>query len=544
MERLPIIEKLENKSSSFNFINSEKTNPVFIFKLIIIFIFLILGIRLFQLTVVKGSYFRRLSDENRLREYIIEPKRGEITDRNGEIIARTELGNKDEKKERIESKRIYEIREEIAHLVGYRQTADKNDHENDNCLVKMKLGDKIGKKGIEKIYECDLRGKNGTKLVEVDAKGNYLKTFSIVQPEDGKTIQLAIDLKLQKKAYEIIKDKKAAVVALNPKTGEILTFVSTPSFNPQVFEDKNQTKIKEYFSDMDYPMFNRITDGTYPIGSIIKPFIAIGALEDKKLDEKTIIEDTGSITAGQHTFGNWYFLDYGKTEGELNVVRAIKRSNDIFFYKTGERLGPSRIKFWANKFGFGEKTNLNFDQSEGLIPSPFWKEEVLQEQWYLGDTYNMSIGQGYFLTTPIQVAQATSTIANNGNLCQMNLLKEDKTKCKSLGIKMEYLNLIKEGMKQACSAGGTGWPLFDFGIIDKNQSEATESAKIKKIQTACKTGTAESADKKSEPHAWITVFAPFKNPEIVVTILVENGGQGSDIAGPIAKEILKTYFEN
>ena len=456
MERLQIIEKLKPTSSNFRFLNeSEKTNPVFIFKLIIIFIFLVLTIRLFHLTVVKGSYFRRLSDENRLREYVIEPKRGKIIDRNGAIIASSELGNKDENKERIESKRVYEVKEETAHLVGYRQTADKNDIKNDNCLIKIKLGDKVGKKGIEKIFECDLRGKNGIKLVEVDAKGKYLKTFSVVEPEDGKTIQLAIDLKLQKKAYEALKDKKAAVIALSPKTGEILTFVSIPSFNPQVFENKDQIKIKEYFNNTSFPMFNRITDGTYPIGSIIKPFIALGALEDKKLDEKTLIEDTGKITAGQHTFGNWYFLEYGKTEGEINVVKAIKRSNDIFFYKTGERLGPSRIKFWANKFGFGEKTNLNFDQSEGLIPSPFWKEEVLEEKWYLGDTYNMSIGQGYFLTTPIQVTQATSIIANDGKLCQINLLKTDKTKCKSLGIKKEYLNLVKDGMKQACSTGGT-----------------------------------------------------------------------------------------
>jgi len=543
MDRLPIIEKIKTDTSSFKILNN-KSSPVFILKLITIFVFIFLIIRLFNLTIVKGNYFKRLSDENRLREYVIEPKRGEILDRNNVIIATGFAGNPVEEKERIKSKRIYNIKEEIAHLIGYVTTADKKDHENDNCLTKLKLGDKVGKKGVEKVFECDLRGKNGIKLVEVDANGKYLKTFSVVKPEDGKNIQLAVDTRLQKIAYDQVKNKKAAVIAINPKTGEILAFVSTPSFNPQSFEENNETKIKEFFNNTDFPMFNRITDGTYPIGSIVKPFIAIGALEDKKIDENTKIEDTGTIKAGEHTFGNWYFLDYGKTEGEINVVTAIKRSNDIFFYKTGERLGPFRIKFWANEFGFGEKTSLNFDQSEGLIPSPFWKEEVLLEKWYLGDTYNMSIGQGYFLTTPIQVAQAISSLANDGKLCDMSLLKTEKGKCKSLGLSKRYVDLIKEGMKQACSTGGTGWPLFDFGIKEYGQSESTASAKIKKIQTACKTGTAESADKKTAPHAWISVFAPYKNPEIVVTVLVENGGQGSDVAGPIAKEILKTYFEN
>jgi len=532
MSPLPIIEKINFGKSSFKYSNKGSNNILFfVFSTFIILFFVFLAIRLFHLTIAKGDYYRRLSDENRIRKIVIEPKRGDIIDRNGNILVTSLLGNTEENQERIQSKRIYKVEEITAQLLGFRQIANKKELKNDNCKVKLKLGDKVGKKGIEKLYECDLRGRNGEKLIELDAHGKILKTLNVISPRDGKTIRLAIDINLQKTAYEQLKDKKGVVIAIKPKTGEILALVSSPTFNPQHFEDSNQDKINEYLKDKEHPIFNRATEGTYPLGSVIKPFIAVGALEDKKINENTKIEDTGTIKAGPITFGNWYFLEYGKKEGEVDVIKAIKRSNDIFFYKVGEKLGPVRIKYWINKFGFGEKTNLQIAQEQGIIPSPYWKEEILKEKWYLGDTYNTSIGQGYMLVTPLQVVQATSVFANDGKLCDLNFLKSDKQKCRSLGLSEKTLELVRRGMKDACSVGGTGWPLFDFIVSSK------------KIQTACKTGTAESSDKKKNPHAWITVFAPYENPEIVLTVLVENGGQGSDVAGPIAKEILKTYFE-
>ena len=531
MSSLPIIEKINFGKSSFKYSGKENSNNLFfLYSAFILLFFVFLTIRLFNLTIVKGNYYRRLSDENRIRRVVIEPKRGDILDRNGIVLTTSILGNAEEEKDRIKSKRIYNSAQITSAILGYRQIANSNELKDDNCRVKLKLGDKVGKKGIEKIYECDLRGRNGEKLIELDAHGKILKTLSVISPENGKTIRLAIDLNLQKTAYEQLKNQEGAVIAIKPKTGEILAFVSSPTFNPQDFEDQNKNQIDDYLKNKNNPLFNRLTEGTYPIGSVIKPFIAVGALEDKKIDKDTKVEDTGIIKAGPITFGNWYFLEYGKTEGEVDVVKGIKRSNDIFFYKVGEKLGPVRIKNWVNKFGFGEKTNLPIDQEEGIIPSPFWKEEILKEQWYLGDTYNMAIGQGYMLVTPLQVVQATAVFANDGKICDLNFLKSDKEKCKSLGISNNSLSLVRKGMKEACSTGGTGWPLFDFTVNSK------------KIQTACKTGTAESSDKKSDPHAWISVFAPYENPEIVLTVLVENGGQGSDIAGPIAKEILQTFF--
>ena len=533
MSPLPIIEKISSGDSSFKYSKNKSSSFLFFFYIsFIVLFFIFLGIRLFHLTIVKGDYYRRLSDENRIRRIVIEPKRGDIIDRDGEVIATTIIGDAEEDEDRIVSKRIYNSAEITSHIIGYRQIADKNELENDNCRTKLKLGDKVGKKGIEKLYECNLRGRNGEKLIELDAHGKYLKTLTVLPPEDGVSMQIAIDLDLQKTAYEQIKDKKGAIIAIKPKTGEILAIVSSPSFNPQHFEDNEQDILNQLLKNEGHPIFNRATEGTYPIGSVIKPFLAAGALEDKKIDEDTKIEDTGTITAGPLTFGNWYFLEYGKTEGEVDIVKAIKRSNDIFFYRVGEMLGPTRIKYWSNLFGFGGKTNLQISQQEGTVPSPFWKEEVLNEKWYLGDTYNISIGQGYMLVTPLQVVQATSVFANDGKLCDLNLLKTDKSNCKSLGLSDKTIDLVRRGMRDVCSTGGTGWPLFDFSVNSKS------------IQTACKTGTAESSGKDDKPHAWISVFAPYDNPEIILTVLVENGGQGSDIAGPIAKEILKEYFQN
>jgi penicillin-binding protein 2 len=221
----------------------------------------------------------------------------------------------------------------------------------------------------------------------------------------------------------------------------------------------------------------------------------------------------------------------------VDLVKAIKRSNDIYFYKVGEKLGPVDLKIWADRFGFGKKTDIGIDEAEGLIPSSFWKEDVLKEKWYLGDTYNLSIGQGYMLSTPLQVARMTSVFANNGYLCAPQLLKTTDTKhCINLHISEKTLRLIKEGMKEACAPGGTGWPFFDFKVQRAdNKSEP--------IAVECKTGTAEAHADSKHPHAWFTIFAPAENPEIVVTVLVEESGQGSDIGGPIAKEILKSYFE-
>lgn len=543
--------KEENQNLKFNS-GISKINEVlfFSFFISIVFFSLILVLRLFQLSIVKGNYYRNIAEKNRIKEFLIEPKRGEIIDRKGFIIVKNENPetekNADEvikKRQRFISKRVYLYPEETAHIIGYRQQANKNDIKNDNCINKINLGDKIGKKGVEKNFECQLRGIPGKKLVEFDAYGRIIKTITNISPKNGKKIQLSIDLDLQKKAYELIKNKKGGIIASIPQTGEILILVSSPSFNPQDFEDEKD-QVRNYFNDQNKPLFNRAIEGLYPPGSVFKLITSIAALEEKKIDEKTLIEDTGKIQAGPLIFGNWYYLQYGKTDGIINVVDAIKRSNDIFFYLIGEKTGQEKIKKWAEIFGLGRKTGIGFAEEEGLIPSSFWKETVMKEKWYAGDTYNFSIGQGYLLTTPIQINKTTEIFANQGYYCKPQILKNKKPECKKIPVSEKNLNIVVEGMRKACSSGGTGWPLFDFKVKN-NRLIKNKDKELIKIETACKTGTAESAtnNKNKKPHAWISVFAPYENPEIVVTVLIEEGGQGSDVAGPIARDILKAYFE-
>jgi len=544
MTKLPFFQKGDSKGLHFFSTNNRLVENAFFIYIAIIFLFLIiLFLRLFQLTIVKGNYYRALSEQNRLREIVIEAPRGKIVDRKGFIIAQNLNPDINQKikpgildnNQKIISRRIYQNPETVAPLIGYRQIADVNDLKNDTCQYKLQLGDRTGKKGIEKLFDCELRGRPGKKLVEIDAQGQYLKTVDVIVPIPGNRIQLALDLELQKKAYELVKKTKAAIIVTNPKTGEILASVSSPSFNSQDFEDNSNNNIQNYLTNKENPLFNRVTEATYPPGSLFKLVVATAGLEEKSIDEKTEIDDKGSIKAGASTFGNWYFLQYGKVEGIVDIIKAIRRSNDIFFYKVGERTGVEKIKKWSDIFGLGKLTKIGIDEVEGIIPSTFWKKDLLKENWYLGDTYNLSIGQGYVGTTPLQMALVTDVFANGGYLCRPQLLKmnlsNDKFTCKKLPISQKTIDLIREGMKQACSTGGTGWPLFDFTV-----------GKIK-IQTACKTGTAESHAASGMPHAWITAFAPFDKPEISVTVLIEEGGQGSDVAGPIAKEILKAYFE-
>lgn len=565
--------------------------------LLLVFLFAVLSIlliRLFDLQLLKGSYYRLLSDSNRTRTSIIHAPRGIIFDRNGSPLVfnvpgfRKTVGEKTkvltreqalsllaegEKNLEVDSLRQYPYKDSFTHVLGYIGQISKEELQKKE-FKDRRGGDLVGKMGIERTYEEKLVGIDGKELVEVDALGKVVRTLGKTEPTAGSNITLTLDLKLQQAAFNSLKEiKKGAVVVSTPK-GEILALVSKPSFDPNLFTmgehylpasgSAYQNVSQLLLDDRNQPLLNRAIAGTYPPGSTFKLITAAAGLEGKVIDENFQVEDTGVISIGPFSFGNWYFTQYGKKEGVLNVVSAIKRSNDIFFYKVAELIGVEKLSAMAKKFGVGERLGIDLEgEARGLVPSPSWKEKVIGEPWFLGNTYHYGIGQGYLSVTSLQVNSWTQTIANGGKIYKPHLLRSQKSALPAgrqevrsqKFLSEKTLKLIREGMVQSCSPGGVAWPLFEFRVqnsefrIDgKNFLEvpqSTISARFKDyrgVSIACKTGTAQHGGKEDMPHAWITLFVPAYEPQIVVTVLAESSGEGSNIAAPVAKKILEEWF--
>lgn len=547
---------------------------------------IILFSRLFFLQVIKGSYYRSLSDENRTRTSIIHAARGIIFDTNGKplvfnvpgfreivegktrVIDNTKAlsliaqGKKDLE---IDQLRSYPYGEIVAHVLGYIGQISEEELKKEE-FMDYKMGDLIGKAGIEQEYDRLLKGIDGKILTEVDSASKTVRKLGQTDPIPGENITVTLDTDLQKSVFSAMQDVNKGAAIVSTPNGEILAFVSKPSFDPNLFTlpDSYETasesaykNVYEILLDGDsQPLINRGIQGTYPPGSTFKIVVAAAGLENKIIDENFEVEDTGVLTVGQFSFANWYYTQYGRKEGSVNLVKGLARSNDIFFYRLAEKIGVDRISSMADKFGLGDTTGIDLEgEFAGLVPSPSWKEKAIGERWYLGDTYHYGIGQGYLLATPLQVNIWTAAIANNGVLSTPHLLKNEKLKIKNEKFLSEKtIGLIRQGMVESCSPGGVAWPLFEFRIknselrIDgKNFMEipvSSGSADMREVSIACKTGTAEVGGEDELPHASITLFAPAYDPQIVVTILAENSGEGSNIAAPIAKKILEAYFEN
>lgn len=534
---------------------------LYIFQGLLIICFLIIFFQLVKLTLLQGNYYQELSKSNRIRENVFPAPRGIIADRKGEILVRNKPGyvakvpcgerecyrkiTHDEAL-KLEAKgevfplalgvsREYTDSDAFSHILGFTGNVNENEIGKMHCGRKLTYEDQLGRSGVEEAFDCSLQGNFGKELIETDALGNKVKVLSKVDPTPGKNLTLSIDKRLQLKAKELLKDKVGTVIAHIPQTGEILILYSSPSFDLSKFsEGLSQNEYNNLLNDPNKPLFNRAISGVYPPGSIFKPIIAAGALEEKVITKDSQIEDTGVITIGTFSFANWYFTQYGKKEGFVNVTTALKRSNDIYFYKVGEGLGVNKIASWARKFKLGESLGIEIGNEEkGLVPDTDWKEKVMKEQWFLGDTYHYAIGQGNLLVTPLQIAYAIGSFGNNGVICKPTILKRDS--CEKITDKLvssKNLNIVKEGMIAACSEGGTGYPFFGYKVNDKE------------ITVACKTGTAEFGDPKNKTHAWFSAFAPANNPQIAITVLVEGGGEGSSVAAPIAKEIFNEWFSH
>ena len=542
----------------------------------VVFIVLtILSLRLFQLTVVLGEQNREKSDNNRIKLNVIKAPRGVIYDRNGMPLTRNsalykkfkadggwEIIGREQALKLVaqgavglftEPTREYIYATQSAHILGYLSEISQEELDSLNILgtTDYRLGDRIGRLGVEEEAENILRGIDGRELIEIDARGVVAKQVGRKEAVSGRDVKITIDLKLQRLLAKYFpQGQKGSIVALNPHNGAVLGMFSAPTFDPNLFgelftnkEDlkRKRTELAKILADQNSSLFNRSIGGIYPSGSTFKIVTSAAGLESGKITGSTEVEDVGEIVIGPFRFPNWYFLQYGKTDGLVNVVKALQRSNDIFFYKVGEMVGLEGIVEMSHKFGLGKKTGIDLPQeSAGLIPDNDWKKNFIGEGWYLGDTYHLAIGQGYLLTTPLQVAVMTSVIASDGFLCKPYVLmtndQPQTTNCQNVNLKPETIALVKEGMKAACSTGGTGWPFFEFKI--QNEKLKTDE----RIEVGCKTGTAEFGDARNRTHAWFTVFATLDTPQIVLTVLVEGAGEGSSVAAPVAKKILENWL--
>jgi penicillin-binding protein 2 len=520
--------------------------------------FAVLLSRLYQLQVINGKDNRFLADNNRIQRKRIEAPRGLILDRNNEVIAENQpvylLEKEVDKKEtvsreealslqsraedknlKISLKRNYPHKELFAHAVGYLSEVTEEEFTEKKLELKgYGLGSLIGRVGLEAQYEELLKGKDGSELVEVDTQGRIIRRMGRVLPLPGKVLTTALDKNLQEVAAKEMAGKKGAVIASNPQNGEILVFFSSPSYDPNLFLNDERQELGQIIGDeKNRPLLNRVIGGLYQPGSTFKIVTSIAGLEEGKITPQTLINDPGVIYIGSFSYSNWYYTSYGGKEGDINVEKALARSTDTYFYKLGEMIGIEKLNYWAEKFNLDKAFGIDMPgELAGFIATPEWKMKAKGESWFLGNTYHMSIGQGDIDLTPLGVNLMTAVVASGGKICTPRMLKIEaentpyQADCREIGIKRQYLQVVKKGMFLACQEGGTAWPFFGF-----------------QPQVACKTGTAETGDGKTT-HAWFTVFAPLENPEIVLTVLVEKGGEGSSVAGPIAKEILKKYFEN
>lgn len=400
--------------------------------------------------------------------------------------------------------------------------------------------DVIGKSGIEKYYESTLHGKPGIQEVETNARGRVLRKLDTVAATPGEDIHLTIDIKLQQLAESLFTEhKKGSIVAMDPQTGEILAYVSMPNFDPNLFVDGiDQTSYSGLLNNPNKPFINRAINGKYPPGSTIKPFVALGAIENNYISPAKKIYDPGYFEYKGRRYRDWKRTGHGL----VDMNAAIAQSCDTYFYELSLDMGIDAIHDSMAPFGFGSVTNIDIlGESKGILPSQAWKREAKGLPWYRGETIISSIGQGYNLVTPLQLAKATSILANGGKIIQPHLLRGGELPTpEQIEIK-DYKNWerVVTAMKD---------------VMHGPRGTARRHGKGLPFKMAGKTGTAQvfglndgdyNADelaKRLHDHALFIGFAPLENPKIAVAVIVENGGSGSGTAAPKAVEVIKAYL--
>jgi penicillin-binding protein 2 len=410
-----------------------------------------------------------------------------------------------------------------------------------------KGGDFIGKFGIEKAYETLLRGKRGGRQVEVNATGQIVRVLESVHAQPGENVYLTIDQQLQKATEDLLRNKAAAAVAIDPGNGEVLAMASSPSFDPNLFvTGMTRDQWHAIISNPYRTLENKAIQAEYPPASTYKLITAIAGLEEGVIDENSTHFCPGFYKYGNRVFRCWKRGGHGK----VDVIQALKVSCDVFFYQVGEALGVDRLAWYAKAAGLGDITGVHLDrESRGLIPTADWKRKRFGVPWMGGETLSVAIGQGYNLTTPLQMANLTGAVGKGGVRYKPQLVKKRVTAenqvtfeyqpqiAGRIPIKTSTLALVKSGLWQ---------------VVNESRGTAYRS-RLKGVDLSGKTGTAQVVGRKSESyneipddmfkdHAWFVAYAPSDDPQIAVAVIVEHGEHGSSAAAPVAREIIRTYL--
>lgn len=441
--------------------------------------------------------------------------------------------------------RYYPYGEKMAHVLGYVSSVSENDVKDDPLLEVP--GFKIGKSGIEKLFEKDLRGQGGNLKLEVNAYGRIMKEIERTDGTPGQRIDLTIDARLQEKAFDLFGEESGAAILLDVHTGEILAFVSAPSFDSNILaQGLNSEEWRALTTNMKKPLSNKALSGQYSPGSTFKMIVALAGLEAGVIKPDTRFFCAGKMVLGNHTFHCWKKQGHGY----INVVEALQHSCDIFFYETAQKLGIERIAEMARRFGLGSKINIGLDnEKEGLIPDKEWKLRRFGESWQQGESLISGIGQGYILTTPIQLVTMMARLVNGGYEVKPTFTKlsdEQKHQLKKINVSQEHLNLIKDGMYAVVNKpGGTAYR-SQFDYKGQRMGGKTGTTQVRRISMKERqTGILKESELPwhLRNHALFVGYAPHDNPKYAVVVLVEHGGGGSAVAAPIAGKILRAAVE-
>ncbi|MCK9375226.1 MAG: penicillin-binding protein 2 [Syntrophobacterales bacterium] len=576
--------------------------------LIILCLFGILFLRLWFLQLLQGGEMQERSEHNRIRLQDLPPWRGMILDRKGEVLVAnrpsyelvvvledvadipslagrlgqllhldpqqitTQLQNGKkaglhqvrlrtdlswEEMARVETfqpelpgvlvqiqpKREYRQKGRACHALGYLGEISDVQMKNSK-YADYKMGDYIGKCGVELAWEKYLRGQRGYRRIEVDAYGRELGQMDSVFPTPGANVSLTLDNRMQQEAEACLEDKVGAIVALDPNTGNILVLASSPTFSQEAFE--RGLTVQEWdrlHHDKTHPLENRALKGQYPPGSTFKIVMAVAGLEENVITPGTTFYCNGALPLGNHVFHCW--LKGG--HGSVNLYKALVESCDVYFYELGQRLGIDRIAKWSKRFGLGEPTGLNLDREAiGLVASSAWKKARFHKPWHEGETLSVAIGQGYNLATPIQMARVVAAIANGGIIYKTHLVEKVESPAG------EILYQAKPEVQSRLDASPATLEAVRralVGVVSEKKGTG-KAARLASIEVAGKTGTAQvvsldpdrtkrKKDPSREDHAWFVAYAPADNPRIAVAVLIEHGGHGGSAAGPLASRVIK-----